>query len=172
MEEKFNLWWKEKSFVVFLTIASFMLILFGLANIILFIPYLGIIEVILGIVLLIDLVLFNFGKLGFSSASNLFLLTLFFCFSLLLLTGGIKGTGIFWIFTFPLVSFFLKNFRTAAIWNLLFVAVLFLILILSSQGFQITPYNQITLLQAITVYTTILLLTYIYCLNKCSFGEL
>jgi len=160
--ERESLYLKEKSLVSFLTISSFMLILFGLANVVLFLPYLGVVEVILGILLLTILLLFLLGKINFHFSSNLFLSTLLLCYFLLLVSGGIKGTGIFWIFTFPLVSFFLKESRVAAVWNLVLLAFLFLILILSSSGLKVTVYGQITLLQAVTVYTTFLFLVYVY----------
>jgi diguanylate cyclase (GGDEF)-like protein len=79
-----------------------------------------------------------------------------------MVTGGIRGTGIFWIFSFPLLSFFLRNSRVAALWNILFMGVLFSLLFLSSSGYRVTPYTRIDLLQAIVVYVTFMLLVYIY----------
>lgn len=54
-------------------------------------------------------------------AKNILIFLIFVFLLVMLISGGISGTGIFWFFTFPVVAFFFTNAKRGALW----VAALF-----------------------------------------------
>ncbi len=55
---------------------------------------------------------------NYAVASNVILLLTLVILLFLITTGGYKGTGILWTYTYPLLTFFLKDRKEALIWNL------------------------------------------------------
>ena len=80
--------------------------------------------------------------------------------SILVITGGIHKTGIFWIYLYPVVVSLLKRFNKAVVWNIYFVILLVLITIADLLDFIELPYDEVTLRQAIFVYFSLLIVTY------------
>jgi signal transduction histidine kinase len=84
---------------------------------------------------------------------------------LMLLSGGIGGTGVFWFFAFPIVAFFLTNARQGTIW----VALLFLftvVLWVLPDSTVAIPYNDLELRQLLVCLLVVTLGVFFYQLNR------
>lgn len=66
---------------------------------------------------------------------------------ILLLTGGIAATGIFWFFTFPAPVFYLEGRRGGIIWMALLTLITLIISLLGHEGYITLPYSLITIRQ-------------------------
>ncbi|WP_456384747.1 GGDEF domain-containing protein [Persephonella sp.] len=82
--------------------------------------------------------------------------------SAVLIHGGYEKTGIYWIYTFPLVSFFLKGNKTGFIWNGAFFVIAAVIVYLSYAGVVPIAYSYSELRQAALAYIIVTILAYIY----------
>ena len=82
--------------------------------------------------------------------------------SALIITGGYRGTGIFWIYTFPLLAFFMKSHLHALLWNAIFVATGILLVILDRTDILPIYYDHIQLRQALGAYIAVTALIYFY----------
>ncbi|WP_456403039.1 GGDEF domain-containing protein [Persephonella sp.] len=76
--------------------------------------------------------------------------------------GGIANTAIFWIFTYPLISFFLKGKKVGLVWNILLIFVIISLSILDKFGIVPIPYEPIEIRQAISAYIVVMVLAYIF----------
>ena len=124
-------------------------------------------EALLVLIAVINLIYFH-KKRNYPLASKVILILMIFVLSGLIITGGYKGTGIVWIYTFPLLSFFMKSYIHALLWNIAFAVVVGFLMILESAGFITVYYDVITLRQAGGAYIAVTLLTffYSYLINK------
>ena len=124
-------------------------------------------ESLLILIAVINLIYFH-KKRNYPLASRVILILMIFVLSGLIITGGYKGTGIVWIYTFPLLSFFMKSYIHALLWNIAFAVVVGFLMILESAGFITVYYDVITLRQAGGAYIAVTLLTffYSYLINK------
>ncbi len=124
-------------------------------------------EALLVLIAVINLIYFH-KKRNYPVASKVILILMIFVLSGLIITGGYKGTGIVWIYTFPLLSFFMKSYIHALLWNIAFAVVVGFLMILESAGFITVYYDVITLRQAGGAYIAVTLLTffYSYLINK------
>jgi len=118
----------KKAFFILSIVASLFLFSFGYYNYAFYLKGLGILEIISGLAVLLNtIVFFYFGSYSFHSSVFLFITSIIL--SILVITGGIHKTGIFWIYLYPVVVSLLKRFNKAVVWNIYFVILLVLITI-------------------------------------------
>ena len=87
-------------------------------------------------------------------------------FSFLFYTGGAKKTGIFWLFSFPLLALFLKNIKQGIIWIGVMLAIISTIMLLCFWEICHLPYKGLELRQFFLSYLVITILAYFYARQK------
>ena len=142
---------KEQLWILFSFIVPFLLLAFGLINIISYTRWLGYTELIFGAVVILNFFAYKKHK-NFSLAVFVFLLTLFALFVLLIISGGIFNTGIFWCLSFPFITFFISRDSTAIMWNVALATFVLVLGILQLQGKITTPYPTKTILWFTVIY--------------------
>ncbi len=120
-------------------------------------------ELFLVLIATFNLFVFHY-KRNYELASNVILILMVLILSFLLYTGGHRGTGLVWVYTFPLLSFFLKDHRSAFLWNLLLIISAVLLLVFDRFGLIDIYYDYITLRQAFGAYLAVMLLSFFYSL--------
>jgi len=95
-------------------------------------------------------------------AENFMLLGMIILFSGILIHGGYQKTGIYWIYIFPLISFFLKGNKVGFLWNIAFFTIVAAIVYLNHKGIIPLAYNLGELRQAALAYFIMTILAYIY----------
>ncbi|SNZ08659.1 diguanylate cyclase (GGDEF) domain-containing protein [Persephonella hydrogeniphila] len=80
----------------------------------------------------------------------------------ILVDGGYRNTGIYWIYTFPLLAFFLKGNKGGVLWNVAFFTIVVLLVVLDSAGYISIAYSTVEIRQALIAYTIVMLLAYIF----------
>ncbi len=98
----------------------------------------------------------------FDLATTNILILVLLVLLLLIITGGYKGNGIFWIYTFPLLTFFLKDKKSAFLWNISFLFLILIIYLLSSKGILTISYDMYAILEAVGAYLAVTFLAYFY----------
>ena len=96
---------------------------------------------------------------NYTFLSNFSHLMVLLTFVVLLVTGGYRGTGIFWCFSYPLLSFFLSSKREVFFWNTTFPTSVALMYAFNPSMFY---YDLITLRQALGTYLAIFVLAFAY----------
>lgn len=86
-----------------------------------------------------------------SLAKNIFLSIILLFLILMLITGGTENTGIFWLFTFPVITFFLTGNRQGVVWMAVFFAAMISIWLLAAGQIITIPYDDVTIRQALVV---------------------
>ncbi len=119
---------------------------------------LAFLELSIASALLLNVVLYRKHR-NYTLLSNVAHLLILLTFVMLIVTGGYKGTGIFWTFTYPLLSFFLNSKREVFFWNITFVLTVALLYLWDPDAFY---YDFITLRQAFGAYAAIFVLAYAY----------
>jgi len=123
--------------------------------------FVGIGEIILSTLAVINIFLYRHHK-NFDLAADVILILMLLLLNLLVITGGLERTGIFWIYTFPLLAFFLKNVKKAFIWNgVLFFSFLFLVF-MQEAGFLKISYSFTEMRQALSAYIAVFLIAFFY----------
>ncbi|MDD2881778.1 MAG: hybrid sensor histidine kinase/response regulator [Rhodoferax sp.] len=84
---------------------------------------LGLIELAAALCLLAPAVFMSHTPSRVAAAETLLLLCAAVIFGALIVTGGIEGTGLFWVYTVPFLAFFLKGQRLGWIYSLVFLGV-------------------------------------------------
>lgn len=123
----------------------------------------AVLELVLVLIAIVNLIYFHF-KRNYELASNVILALMIVILSFLVITGGYRGTGIVWIYTFPLLSFFMKSFRTALFWNFLLVSIVGTSAFLKLRGVELIYYDPYTLRQALGAYLAVSMLSFFYSL--------
>jgi PAS domain S-box-containing protein len=95
-------------------------------------------------------------------ASNLILLSILTMLVVMLLTGGTADTGLFWVFLFPVSSFFLTNKKAGLWWMLALFILIGLIMVGSYYGEVASPYSLITLRQLLVTLGVVTIGIYAY----------
>ncbi|WP_456455574.1 GGDEF domain-containing protein [Thermovibrio sp.] len=160
MEEKLKI--GKTAFIVFSLISSYLLFVFGLDNLLYpDLRWLGYFELLVSFCIFFNALLF--WKTGnYSLHSSFYLISLMVIFLLLFLYGGVENTGIFWIFLFPFIVSFLKSPNESLWWNLLYIFLIFLVVILNLLGFLSLPYSGETLLVGMLVFIVVVVLDYLH----------
>jgi len=111
-----------------------------------------------GVLIGIVLRLYNNIKL----AENLILFGLILLIIAIIVNGGYERTGIYWIYTFPILSLFLKGNKEGVIWNIVLMFVISLLVYLNMRKVVPIAYSYVEIRQALTAYMVIFLLAYIF----------
>src|SRR6266536_1201772 len=97
------------------------------------------------------LILANLGLMWMTGneviTRDVFLLLVLIYLGVMLITGGIEHTGIFWYFVFPVIAFFLTDKRRGIWWMGALVAVTCAIWLLAATGVTHIDYDSITIRQ-------------------------
>lgn len=80
----------------------------------------------------------------------------------ILVHGGYNRTGIYWIYTYPLLTFFLKGNKTGIIWNFVFFLVVLIFAFLDYKNIVPVAFSQDEIRQALLAYTIVMVLAYIF----------
>jgi diguanylate cyclase (GGDEF)-like protein len=150
---------QKRLIFLFTLLGVFFLCLFGVLHIFHDKKILGIVEIFIGVLSLLNVWIFK-DRYDFSSRGIIFFMMALFW--LLYITGGFKGQGIFWIYAFSPITFFLREKKEAIIWNVVFIGGIVFFQILSSLGIIKIAYSFITTFEAISSYTCIIFLSYFY----------
>jgi diguanylate cyclase (GGDEF)-like protein len=153
---------KKRLMILFAFIGVFILCLFGLLNIFFDKKVLGVLEIAIGISVLISVLIFKNDYKFLYRGAIILTIVLLILYWLLFITGGFKKQGIFWIYTFPLITFFLKERKEAIIWNLIFIGGIILFQILDFIGIIRIAYPFLTTFEALSAYILLVFLTYFY----------
>ncbi|WP_457626488.1 GGDEF domain-containing protein [Persephonella sp.] len=95
-------------------------------------------------------------------AENFILIGMLLLICGIFVDGGYRNTGIYWIYTFPLLSFFLKGNKGGILWNIAFFVMAVSLVILDSTGYTTVAYSTDEIRQALIAYVIIMLLAYIF----------
>lgn len=136
------------------------LLIFGIAQLTTS-PINGIIELTIGILGIVNIATFRYHK-NIGVASSIILAFMIVVLALLLTTGGIANTGIFWIYTFPVLAFFLKGKKWGLGWMAMFMIVYAVITYGNVLGYWTLPYEIIVMRQLFLSFIAVSALTYFY----------
>lgn len=143
----------------FSLIGASSLLVFGFVNIFGNKSFVGILEIIFAGVTLLNLLFYRrFHRI--SLASTVILCSMLVVITLLLFTGGYHQTGIFWLYTYPLLAFYLKGTHAGKSW--LFFSIFFILTftVLQSFGLVTTSYGYFELQQFLISYFVISIIVY------------
>ncbi|SNZ10007.1 diguanylate cyclase (GGDEF) domain-containing protein [Persephonella hydrogeniphila] len=123
--------------------------------------FIGTVEIFLSTLALVNLVLYRFHR-NFEFAGSVILFLMVLILDFLVVTGGLERTGILWIYTFPLLAFFLKEIKKAVIWNIIFALSVVALTFLDWKGILRISYNFVEIRQALSSYTAVFLISFFY----------
>ncbi len=159
---------KENLISTFSLIGFTVLFVFAIDNIF-FIKHIntGLIELMFSIVLYINLVVFKFRK-NINIASRIMVLILLISLLFMYTNGGIGGkTGVYWYFTFPIISFFLLGEKIGIISTSILIASTLLTYVLYK-----TPFSMLETRQLIFSLITVAMLIRYYWKSNNSFKKM
>lgn len=159
---------KENLISTFSLIGFTVLFVFAIDNIF-FIKHIntGLIELMFSIVLYINLVVFKFRK-NINIASRIMVLILLISLLFMYTNGGIGGkTGVYWYFTFPIISFFLLGEKIGIISTSILIASTLLTYVLYK-----TPFSLLETRQLIFSLITVAMLIRYYWKSNNSFKKM
>ncbi len=118
-------------------------------------------ELFLTSIAAVNLLVFHRTK-NYNLASVTILFIMIAVLTFLAATGGYKGTGIGWIYTFPLLSFFMRPLKEAVFWNLALILLLLGVGFMVSNGALNGLYNLVQMRQYVGAYLAVFLLSLFY----------
>lgn len=133
---------------------------FGMYRILIHDPN-GLIEIIFGGLCLLN-ILYLRKSFNIERASEVLLLLMIGIITFLFVDGGIAGTGLYWVFTFPILAFFLFDDRTGLRWNIGLFLVLIFLFSIKGLGVIEIDYEPIVLRQAFFSFMAQVGLLYFY----------
>lgn len=95
-------------------------------------------------------------------ASGVLLSIMFVMLAFLFVDGGIADTGLYWVFTFPVLAFFLFDDVVGLRWNAGLLVLLSLISLAKFFGMVATPYDWVVLRQTLFSFLAVVGLLYFY----------
>jgi len=162
MDTDHTLPYREKVIYVFTLIGVVLVALFGISVHISEGNYgFAFFETVLTLMALVNLVFYHMKK-NYSLTTTVILTLMVVSLVFLAVTGGYRGTGILWMYTFPPLSLFLKSFVSAMLWNVLLVGILLSLALLDQGGFIDIYYDFIYIRQSLGAYFGVLLLSSFY----------
>jgi PAS domain-containing protein len=102
----------------------------------------------------------------FTFAKHFFLYLIIIELSIMLLTGGIATTGIFWFFVFPAPAFYLEGKKNGLIWMVILTLTIILTTYLSQESYITIPYPLITIRQMVISLYVVAALTYYFQVSR------
>lgn len=121
----------------------------------------GVIETTLGVIGIAN-VLYLRRNYNANRASAVLLSIMVVMLSFLFVDGGIAGTGLYWVFTFPVLTFFLFDDEIGLKWNIGLIFVLFVLSLAKVFGFIEIHYEWIVIRQAFFSFSAVVGLLYFY----------
>ena len=118
-------------------------------------------EIFLTSIVVANLIIFKKTR-NYDLAANVILACVYAVLIFLVITGGYGGTGIFWIYTFPILAFYLKNIKRAFVWSLSLLGSMVGLLMADLSGILDIYYDALTIRQAGGVYLAVTLLATFY----------
>ncbi len=95
-------------------------------------------------------------------AENFILLGMLILICGIFVHGGYHRTGIYWIYTYPLLTFFLKGNKVGVVWNFVFFSVVFTLVFLDYKNLVPIAFSEDEIRQAILAYVIVMVLAYIF----------
>ena len=121
----------------------------------------GYIEILLGILAALNLVYLHTSKQP-TIAASILLAIFFFALNMLIITGGVERTGIYWFSVFPILAFFLKGKRIGVLWILVLIASVLLLLIAAQSNVLIISYTAIEIRQLVATLFIVSMFIYLF----------
>ncbi len=134
---------------------------FSIYNIFFGIQILGIIEAMISATVILNLFLFRRHK-NVKTGSIAILLTMILLSLVLLTKGGIENTGLFWLYIFPVLAFFLQGARYGFLWVLFYIAMNLSLAILAEYGLFTLSFSFIEIRQFLLSLLTLSAMIYFY----------
>lgn len=146
----------------FSAIGCLVLVIFGLTNIFLESrAELGRLEVASGLVLALNIGILRLPH-GLAIARTTLILTMITVLMVMLATGGVQGTGIFWFFVFPAAAFFLTSRTGGIMWHGLLYLLIFIMVLCEQMGYVRLAYSITTIRQLAISLFVVAIGIYIY----------
>lgn len=154
---------REQAFVanIYSLLAFLSLTIFGLQHIAENNLLLGELEIIGGLTIALNALALRLTA-NIVLARNNLLLVMLGLLVVMLLTGGLGGTGIFWFFMFPVSAFFLTGRRGGIVWMTALFAVVLTVLFLGHLGLLAVPYPDIVVRQLLVTLFVVSVGIYAY----------
>lgn len=121
----------------------------------------GCVELTVGVAGMLNVILLR-STHNANLASTVILLAMLTVFLFLLATGGLYGTGLLWLFTFPALAFFMKGSRRGAWWMAAAFGEIAAMGLADYAYFLYTPYSSEVLRQLAASLLAVTLLVYFY----------
>lgn len=154
--------YRERVFYVFSVIGIVSTLVFGILLYIIQGKYgYAVFELLLVIAAFFNVLYYRKTK-NYDLASKVVLSLMVIILSFLITTGGYRGTGIMWVYTYPLLTFFLRDRKGAFLWNTLLGLAVVSLILLEFSGHLEVYYDVDQLRQAAGSYTAVFLLTFFY----------
>lgn len=153
---------REAFFYVFSYVGVTATTLFAIVNVLGENSVVGFLELICAFFAVINILFYKRVK-NYNYSTSVIMVIMIVILSIMLITGGMNKTGIFWIYTFPVLSFFLKGKREGLLWIGALWAVFFTITAISfrSDFFHIA-YELIEVRQAFASFIAASVMVYFY----------
>jgi len=152
---------REKVIYLFTLVGVLSTSFFAVLNVLIGKESIAIIEFWLSFLAILNVIYFK-KKRNFDLASTNILIIVYLVLIALIIDGGYRNQGIFWIYVFPILTFFLKNKKTALLWNLFYLLSMYSLMILSEKGIIKIAYNQEIIFEATASYAAVSFLAYFY----------
>jgi len=152
---------REKFLKSFSIIAMLFYSILGLVELV-FLKYsTGIALITLGLFFIVNVFALRYTK-NMKLAMSIALVLVFGTVILLLSTGGIYNTGIFWIFVFPPAAFFLMGKKKGILWMFYLIVVLIMMMVLRYFNIIFLSYTFQTILMSVVALSLLTIMTYVY----------
>jgi len=122
----------------------------------------GLSEFMLATIGVLNILLLRESREKMQLAATNLLLIMIALFLILLFSGGVARTGIYWFSVFPPVSFFLKGKRQGLYWMLAFLFLILFLALLAGFGTTTLMYSWVELRQMVASLLVISVLMYFY----------
>jgi PAS domain S-box-containing protein len=123
--------------------------------------WLGILEVIGGLVAVL-IMIGLYVTHNVAIARNMLLLCILTFLIVMIATGGTAGTGIFWLFLFPVSAFFLAGKKGGLLWMAALLSAVLIFMMLQERSLVTLPYSFITLRQMLITLLVVTIGIYAY----------
>jgi len=152
---------RESLLYIFTLVGTIFVLIFAILNLIDGKLILGIFEVFMFLALPANVLIYKWTK-NFKLFSTVFLTLAFSIFIMLIITGGYRGHGIFWIYAFPLLAFFLNSIKEGFLWSFISLLSGVILSFLSNKGIIKIYYSAELLFEAFSSYIAIIFFAYFY----------
>ncbi|MBU1075889.1 MAG: HD domain-containing protein [Spirochaetes bacterium] len=147
---------------VFLIIGVIITFAYGLLNIFTGNTLVGIVDLIACAGMILNAVYLRYTA-RYNRVSSYTLLLMLALLMVLLITGGTANTGIYWFYTYPALTFFLKGKKRGIIWLVYLYLCTFLVLIFDKLGYiQDIPFTLLQMRQMLVSLLVVSLLVYFH----------